>query len=108
MDEAEAKELIQREVDDLRPRPYSKLREMIGAEPITGERTGSSGEPYQVEIEAFWDDKPGGNIRVLGIVDELPHKPVFWRIHILRWIPIYTSSVTHDFIKSPADEFVGE
>ena len=108
MNKAEAKQLIQREVDDLRSKPYADLRKMIGDEPITGVRTGPTGEEYQVEIEAFWNNKPDGNIRVLGIIDESPHKPVFWKIPILRWIPIYTSSVTHDFIKSPADDFVGE
>ena len=49
MNETEAKELIQREVDGLRPRPYSTLREMIGAEPITGERIGSCGESSRDE-----------------------------------------------------------
>ena len=108
MNKAEAKELIRHEVDGLRSKPYADLRKMIGAEPITGQRTGPSGEEYQIEIEAFWDDKPDGNIRVLGSIDESPHKPVFWKIPILRWVPVYTSSVSHDFIKSPSDQFVGE
>jgi hypothetical protein len=108
MNTTEAKELIRSEVDNLRSRPYAVLRKMIGDEPITGERTGPSGEQYQVEIRAFWDSRPDGNIRVQGIIDESPHKSVFWNMPILRWIPIYTSSVTHDFIKSPSDEFVGE
>ena len=100
--------MIQREVDDLRSKPYADLRKMIGAEPITGKRTGPTGEAYQVEIDAFWDDKPDGNIRVLGSIDEDPHKPVFWKIPILRWLPLYITSVNHDFIKSPSDDFVGE
>ena len=108
MNKAEATGLIQHEVDNLRSRSYAELRGMIDAEPITGERTGLSGEKYQFEIESLWDNKPGGNIRVLGIIAESPHKPVFWKIPVLRWIPIYTSSVTHDFIKNPSGEFVGE
>jgi len=25
---------------------------------------------YQVEIDVFWDDKPGGAVRVLGMIDD--------------------------------------
>ena len=53
MNKAEAKELIRREVDGLRSKPYADLCKMISVEPITGERTGPSGEEYQIEIEAF-------------------------------------------------------
>lgn len=31
---------------------------------------GASGETYQVELQFFWDDKPEGNIRVFGSIDD--------------------------------------
>ena len=67
---------------------------MIDAEPVTGERTGSSGKWYQIKIQAFWDGKPGGDIRVVGSVDDGG-----WR----TFCPF-----TESFIKSPSNEFVGE
>ena len=80
---------------------------MIGQEPETGQVVGASGEQYQFEIQAFWDSRPKGNIRVLAGIDECPHKPVFWSIPVLRWIPIYATSVNEDFIMSPEGGFVG-
>ena len=34
------------------------------------EISGASGTKYQVEVQFFWDDKHGGNIRVVGSVDD--------------------------------------
>ena len=31
---------------------------------------GAGGVAYQIEVNAFWDDEPGGAIRVLGSVDD--------------------------------------
>ena len=67
---------------------------MIDAEPITGERTGPSGKWYQIEIQAFWDGKPDGDIRVMGSIDDGG-----WRAYF---------PLCEDFIKSPSNEFVGE
>jgi len=39
------------------PRPSSEVR-------------GASGTAYQIEIQFFWDDKPGGTIRVAGSIDD--------------------------------------
>jgi hypothetical protein len=94
MNKEEAKQIIGNELESLRTKPYSELVLMIDAEPITGERTGSSGNWYQIEIEVFWDHKPGGNIRVLGSIDDGG-----WRAF---------TPLCEDFIKSPLDEFVGE
>lgn len=32
--------------------------------------TGPSGTVYQIEIEAFWDGRPGGEIRMMGSIDD--------------------------------------
>lgn len=94
MNKEEAKQIIRAELESFRAKPYSELVQMIDAEPITGERTGPSGEGYQIEIQAFWDNKPNGNIRVTGSIDDGG-----WR----AFFPL-----GDDFIKSPSNEFVGE
>ena len=67
---------------------------MIDMEPITYELTGQNGTKYQIEIQAFWDDKPGGNIRVTGNIDDGG---------LRVFIPL-----TDGFIKGPGEEFIGE
>jgi len=53
------------ELESFRAGPDSELTQMIDAEPITAERAGPSGKWCQIDIQAFWDDRPDGNIRVL-------------------------------------------
>jgi len=94
MNKKEARQIIQAELESYRAKPYSELVKMIDAEPVTGEVTGPSGKLYQIEIQAFWDGKPNGDIRVMGCIDDGG-----WRaVHPL----------TDDFIKSPSNNFVGE
>ena len=94
MNKEEASQVIRAELEPLRVKPYLELIEMIDAEPLTGDRTGASGGKYQIEIQAFWDDKPKGDIRVMGSIDDGG-----WRAFFPR---------CYDFIKSPFNEFVGE
>lgn len=94
MNKVEAIRIIQAELDRYRAKPYAELAKMIGAGPITGERTGATGQWYQIEIQVFWDARPGGDIRVLGSIDDGGLRAF--------------SPLTDDFIKSPSDEFVGE
>jgi hypothetical protein len=47
-----------------------------------------------VEIQTFWDSQPGGNVRVMGSIDDGG-----WR----AFLPLSRS-----FIKSAVDSFVGE
>jgi len=108
MNEREARTILTERVASYRKMSYQELASLIDAEPETGEITGPSGELYQIEIEVFWDDKPDGNIRVLGGIDECPHKPIFWKVPMLRWIPIYTTDVMVSFIMSPSGQFIDE
>ena len=94
MNKEEAKQIIRVELESFRAKPYSELVQMIGAEPVTSERTGPSGKRYQIEIQVFWDDKAGGDIRVVGSIDDGG-----WRAY---------RPLCEDFIKNPANEFVGE
>ena len=94
MDRKEAERLLRAELQAFRTKSHAELVAMVDAEPITGERPGPSGRTYQVEIQAVWDGEPGGNIRVLGSIDDGS---------LRAFVPL-----THDFIKSPSGEFVGE
>ncbi|MBA4150861.1 MAG: hypothetical protein H0X66_22345 [Verrucomicrobia bacterium] len=66
------------------------------------EGTVPEGTTYQIEINAFWDDKPHGDIRVCGDLSADPQK------RLLGFLPIYTPDVTDSFIMSPDGTFVGE
>ena len=62
----------------------------------------SDGTQYQIEFQALWDDKPHGDVRVLGDLSAQPQRPLF------GFIPVYTPDVTDSFIMSPEGRFVGE
>ena len=94
MNKKEAKEIIKHQLEPYRGKPYSELIKMINAEPITYEHIGLSGSLYQIEIQAFWDDKANSNVRVMGSIDDGG-----WRAF---------SPLSDDFIKNPKDEFIGE
>jgi hypothetical protein len=65
----EAKWLLLRNLVGWRHRPYNELRALIDRGHHVLVR-GRSGTEYQIEIEAVWDTKPGGDIRVLGSIDD--------------------------------------
>ncbi len=97
MNKDEARAVLDAELERFRTMPYQELVGTVGGEVFTPERIGPSGEKYQLEIETFWENQSKKKVRVVGSADELPHKPIFWKIPVLRWIPIYVSSVTWTF-----------
>jgi hypothetical protein len=48
---------------------YETLASAIGQVQVRSQR-GSDGRDYQIEIEAEWDDQPGGAVRVVGAIDD--------------------------------------
>ena len=69
MNKTEAREGLLRALDIYRKEPYPKLAEMIDRH----DRqifVGASGTSYQVDIRIRWDSKPGGEVRVIGSVDD--------------------------------------
>ncbi len=76
-----------------RDREYSDLRDLIDM-PNTFEVNGASGVRYQLEVQAFWDDRPGNNIRVMISIDDGGLRAFY--------------PLTGDFIISPSGDFVGE
>lgn len=97
MNKPEAKAILDAEIDRFRTMPFSELVVATGGPVYVCERTGASGEAYQIEIEAFWETSRKKRVRVVGSCDESPHRPLFWNFPVLRWIPIYMSSVTWTF-----------
>ncbi|MEX0717674.1 MAG: hypothetical protein WD066_13860 [Planctomycetaceae bacterium] len=66
------------------------------------EETAPDGTEYQIEFNAFWNDKPNGDVRVCGFLTAEPQRP------ILPFIPIDTADVGDEFIMRPDGTFVGE
>lgn len=99
MNKSEAKAILNSELNLFRNMPYRDLVETIDGDVFTKRCEGSSGKHYQVEIETFWENSWKKKIHIVGSIDEFPHKPLFWKIPVLRWIPIYISSVTQAFTR---------
>jgi hypothetical protein len=93
MDTAEARSLLRQALAAYRDQPYEVLAGYIRA-PRTEIRVGASGVEYQIEIVVVWDSQLGGNVRVLGTIDDGG-----WRA---------LAPLGVDFIKSPDGAFVGE
>jgi hypothetical protein len=55
---------------------------------------GGSGAEYQLEVQVFWDQKTGGNVRVIGSIDDGGLRAFF--------------PLTNSFITAPDGTFVGE
>jgi hypothetical protein len=48
---------------------YDALAGTIGQAHVRSVQ-GADGREYQIEIEAEWDDQPGGAVRVVGAIDD--------------------------------------
>lgn len=94
MDKKEAKKIIVEQLEQFRSKPFQELVKMIDDEPITYEFSCQNGTIYQIEIQAFWDDKPNGNVRVTGNIDNGGLRVFF--------------PLTDSFIKSQVNNFVDE
>ena len=94
MDKQEAIKLLDKELDLFRPISHQELQKNIEQKPVAREVTSKDGKKYYIEIITHWDDKPGGDIRVNGCIDDGGLRAFF---------PLSSS-----FIKSPANEFIDE
>ena len=93
MNKDEARSVLAKHLAYYRGQSYSALLRLLD-EQDTCEVLGDSGAVYQVEVFAHWDDKPDGNLRVFGCVDDGG-----WRASF---------PLTDDFIVSPLGKLVGE
>jgi hypothetical protein len=93
MNNQEAIDLLEPELAAFRVLPYAELVQRIGRS-LTSECAGAAGAIYQIEIQILWDDRPGGNVRVMGSIDDGG-----WRAF---------APLTRSFIKRADGSFVGE
>jgi hypothetical protein len=88
-----ARALLDVELENLHKLPYAELCKLVSKTSITKSQ-GPDGKQYQIERQAFWDTKEGGNIRVMVSADDGG---------LSAFNPI-----TADFIISPDGSFIGE
>jgi hypothetical protein len=69
-DEPEAREILAKELARFREWSHAELVARLLDREETFEAVGASGARYQVEIQAFWDSKPGGAVLVMGSIDD--------------------------------------
>lgn len=93
MDRARAAEIAEQHIARLSTRSFEMLQLLVD-EPERHEAQGTAGRIWQVDIEAFWELTPGGNLRVIVSVDGGG---------ISAWVP-----VTRAFVISPSGAFVDE
>ena len=95
MDKTEALQVLTEAMEDFRREPYRDLVKRIGDGPFVVERQGAASAQYQLEISFLWDGRPGGNVMVIGSIDDGGLLTSF-------------SPVTRSFIKAADESFVGE
>ena len=93
MDTQEARTVVAKELRRYRAMRYQELQRLLKEQDHLG-ALGPSGVSYQLEVEAVWDDRPGGNLRVFGHIDDGSLRAV--------------APLTEDFIMAPDGSFVGE
>jgi hypothetical protein len=70
VDKQEANAELSRIVAAYKSRSYDEWIARIEGEAIAFEVTAASGRRYQVEIQAVWDDREGGDVRVMFGIDD--------------------------------------
>ena len=95
MDKAEARKLQADKITALRQMPYDELHTWAESGKVeTEDVSGPSGRSYQLEIQAWWDNRKGGDVRVMVSIDDGG-----WRAF---------KPLCDDFIMAPDGSFVDE
>jgi len=109
MDQEDAKRIAADHLACYREKNHAELAAMVGGDTVVLDLRDNNGEEYQIEVLVCWDGRKGQDVRVMVDVLEVPLRPLFWKIPVLRWLPIFGGSMGSDsFIMSPSGEFVGE
>ncbi len=93
MEKEEARTILQDRIGRYRRLSYDELKARIG-DVETEEVTAPSGRWYQLESQVFWDDQPGGDVRVIVSIHDGG---------LRAFVPL-----TEDFIQAPTGRFVPE
>ena len=102
------REILGRHLAKFRTWSYAVLSERIELNQKTGdclehfEGSGTDGTEYQLEVNAFWDDKPHADILVAGSLSAEPQR------RLLGFLPVFMPHVTDSFIMSRDGSFVDE
>jgi len=92
----EAREILRDVIKDIKKETYDEIKKYFGSKGVcTRVIEGHSGKKYNVEIQAFWDHKPGMNIRVFISIDDGGWQRII-------------CPITDDFIIAPDGSFIGE
>ena len=70
MDRREAIDILAHELAKYRTHSYEQLRAIVDAPKRTFEVVGPSGTRYYVDVRIIWDEKPQGDVRVIGCIDD--------------------------------------
>jgi hypothetical protein len=93
MDTVEARLVLAERLAHYRTLSYADLVTRVDS--VECEEVASSDQKlWQLEFQFFWDNKPNGDIRVTGAIDNGGIRAFF--------------PVTDSFIKAPNGEFIGE
>jgi hypothetical protein len=93
MNSAEARAILLAESARYRAKSYKDLVYLLEHQDCY-EVEGRSGARYQLEIQAFWDDKPNDVLRVMAGIDDAGIRAF--------------SPMMEDFLIAPDGRFVGE
>ena len=94
MNRDEALTLLRDRIKTLRDLSYNELLRYL-SNATCDEVIAPSGQRYQIEVEAMWDDQPDSDLRVIALIDD----------GSFRWS---FSPLVQDFIIRPDGTFVGE
>jgi hypothetical protein len=71
MNKSEAQKILSEQLARFGGRSHSELAPLVEAQRgETCEVRGESGTTYHIQIQFFWDDRPGDTIRVMGSIDD--------------------------------------
>jgi hypothetical protein len=94
MNREEALSLLDAHLDQYRKMSHAELAAKVGQEEFPAV-VGPSGTEYQMEIQIRWDHKPGGDVRVMGTIDDGTFRGAF-------------RPVCSDLIVSPDEHDLGD
>lgn len=93
MDVSEATAILGKRLAHYREYPYTHLARLVGSDKFE-QQHGVSGVLYQLEFNFLWDGPHGGDVRVIGSIDDGG---------IRSFLPL-----CDDFAMSPDGSLVGE
>ena len=70
MDSDEARAILNAELAEFEKRSYDVLVSLIGQPKATKTIAGRAGAQYQLDTRVVWDSREGGDVRVLGGIDD--------------------------------------